>query len=216
MRTVLHTANLKAALTCTANERTRYAFDGIRVDADGRIVATDGKALFRALGLEKDPETTRCGTNGFPADNPEPVLLPIAQVASIVKNALDPDVVLTNGKNSYQIRLATELSEETTAEGEGIQGGFPNFDPMFDAAALARADGHVARVTFSVEQLEKVLKAAKAYGKDTVIDLEPRLVDSKGDPEEPGNVATYFELRAGAVGEAAKLADGFVMPLTTD
>lgn len=182
-QTTVFIRSLKAALPFFG-DRSGRALDCVRVTEAGATIAANGHALIRIQ--PKDVE---------PAD--EAVSLPWAKVAELVRTATLPVLDLrTEEDGKYVARLATKLSDETTAPGDLVEGSFPKFGPLFDRE---RTGGEI---TFAIGVLESLLKAAKVYGSDTMITLETGAHDE----------ATRFVLR-NAYNDESEI-DGLIMPIS--
>ena len=96
---VLNGKACRTIVEFTAEDRTRYAMDGIQYDpATGRLTATDGKMLFSITLKDYDLMEVRCGTNGAECEETtEPVLLPwwkLAELGKATKAKAMPDEIV--------------------------------------------------------------------------------------------------------------------------
>jgi len=148
MKAELKTTALKAALPFAATERTRYAFDAVRVTEDGAILATDGKAAIRVRPADTEP----------PRDATPSALLPRFRLEQLAKAATGDAIEIETEGTTYTARLETKLSSATTAPGDISQGSFPALDRLFDRE-------YTGEIRFNARVLESLLKAAKIYGK---------------------------------------------------
>lgn len=155
----------------SAEERTRYAFDGIKLLMSGdrmRMVSTDGKRLSHYwIALEKPVETE------------VDALLPARAMSHFIKalGAGSGSCELGMEGNRFGVR-----SEHVEVYAQQIEGSFPNFAPLLDKE-LAR------RVTLDVEELLSALrKAALFAGSDARV---VRMKLEAGNLNVSSNVADF-------------------------
>lgn len=156
--TIVKPAVLKALAVVAANERTRYAFDGIHFDGK-RAVATDGKVLLAIRTNELPPEHN-CPMNGLEADS-EPFLLPRADAIAIAKGftpkaSHDADVLIRSGGSRFEAGSRT-MNGDTVNVGSTVEGSFPNYDVIL---GQHEKPGKVLGIALPV--LEQLVKVAKA------------------------------------------------------
>lgn len=136
---------LKHIVFASAEERTRYAFDGIKLligEGMIRMVSTDGKRLAH-YWLPSDPE-----------EAPEiDALLPARALGHFMKALAgdDEDLELAVESNRFAIRSAN-----VEVHCQQIEGAFPNFVPLVDKA-LSRS------VTLDGEEILGALRRANLF-----------------------------------------------------
>jgi len=192
---VLNSASFDAVIPFSAPERTRYAFDGVKVDPANRTVTgTDGKILFSVKSREKAPEDTRWGTNGFAhSDDEEAFLANPHSIAAALRPTrrkhADRDAVVASNSESLKVSVRWGDDRECIPQNHDsqmIEGAFPNFAPLF-----AEKEGDNREWTFNAYLLERITKAAKALNRGNDSDMPPLVKFTLND--DP-NIRALFEI----------------------
>ena len=138
------------AQNITAGDPGRYAINGVKLERDGTLVATNGRALLLVQGMDQDDGCE----NPIPDDG---VVMPAKFVAQLQK------ALRGGGRNARRICLVEEATAEclrvrtmngsvTIHEDRPVEGNFPNYRDI--PPAIERG---VVRVTFSAHLLADLL-----------------------------------------------------------
>jgi hypothetical protein len=219
--TVLTREGIKAVVPFGANERTRYAFDGVQLSKteDGRpvLVATDGKILGRATFPAPDLDTVRAfqiagGEAWTDAGDGEEgnQLLPMVdllRVANHVKGAANDGNILTATENSnvnratFRYLHAPDAGGATETSAPIIKGSFPGFAPILDKVLTGPEIG------LSVDTLDALVKACKGCG--------AWIVRIKIAGDKPEETCIHFRLAGDGMPDGLEV-DGAIMPVSSE
>ena len=157
-----------------SQDETRYNINGVRIEADGTTIATNGHWLCKVELEHADPKEWPTMPDGaVPSDAPlEPFTLPLDTVAKLVKAlpkreprtmpilanaALDVDATNANGAARF---YATDLESMDRIEGRKIGNDYPDWRMVMPKEA--------PEVTFGISLvlLEGLCKAVREFSPD--------------------------------------------------
>ncbi len=153
-----------------SRDETRYHINGVRFEADGTLVATDGHRLYRVETPAEmlDPaDFPDCGDVTPTEDALEAFTLPLAAANAIVKaipkNGTLPalrharlDVAATNANGRARL-VTTDLETVAPLEARKLEGDFPNYRQVMPEGEP------VATVAFNAKYLADAAKAVVEF-----------------------------------------------------
>jgi len=182
-----------------SKDASRYNLNGVRFEADGSTVATNGHLLMRTR-IEPQSSEEYPSWDGFSAQSDatlEPFTLPLDTADSLAKAvkanektrsartmpilsnaALDVAATNANGKARFGV---TDLESGQVIEGRKVEGDFPNYHQVIPAPEKFTRSVHV-----NAGYLATILKAASEFGHHGAIKLE-----LQDDPMSPIRLSVH-------------------------
>jgi hypothetical protein len=167
---LIHRNALSAVLPAAAKDDTSgYSLNGICVEPDGAVAATNGHLLLTARSSrERDDNYPVKGVPEYRGDPDGRVLINRDDVQRLIKAipkkttipVLEYAQLTKAGNNGHVTIAATDLSSvHVTAVDTSAQASFPNYAKLEPAA-----DRPEVTVTLAIDVLEALIKGAKAIG----------------------------------------------------
>ena len=185
---MLISRNALQVAKAASTDATRYTLNGIKIEADGTTVATDGNILVRYRPREMPSPTDYPvipGCSPVDAEPLVPFILSTKDALSVAKlpgktklpilDFIALDTAKTNAGESACF-AATDLQAVKMLAPKKIDGEFPDYDKIFPDPTVPPS----ARVGFTVAVLQKALTTLQACGATHIV------MESRGecDPVE--------------------------------
>lgn len=195
----------KAQLTvrhAASKDTSRYNLNGIRFEADGRTVATDGHRLYTVTAeVPSDDDYPNVADVENTSEPLEPFILP-SETADRVRKAIPKkqrapileyarlDVASTNANGSARF-VTTDIENAQVVEGRKIEGEFPDWRKVMPEEGKAQVT-----VTLNWQYLADIGKALNEFapgsrGKAVKLEITDALSPVKFTATDPDSGAEF-------------------------